>query len=273
MGVRPEGRRPLWGSRRHPWGGCVAGGLRGWGAASLCRAGWGAWGTSARRDGHSLTCAGLTLPQFCLEIGRKEFRGGDCQREDGKGCGVFSVTAVSARRCTGRAGAANVSLVPNQQHSSHRQPRLWLRAQTCTAHVCACADPVPGPAPGTAAAVPFPSRGFGSVLRPGTPRCGRVPRTRKGWRRPCLTSRLAQPPPAWRPLPARTVPAVGPGAGGGWGRVGPVGSPHGAGRGAGLSNRLSGSGGQAGAGPRNVTPAPAGAAEPAGAQALIGASR
>lgn len=54
----------------------------------------------------------------------------------------------------------------------------------------------------------------------------------------------------------------------------PWGSPHsGVGRKAGPSNRLSGSGRQARAGPRNATPAPVGAAEPAGAQALIGASR
>lgn len=47
---------------------------------------------SAWHDGPSLTCARLTLLQFHLEIGHKQFPGGSCQREGGKGRGAFSST-------------------------------------------------------------------------------------------------------------------------------------------------------------------------------------
>lgn len=95
-------------------------------------------------------------------------------------------------------------------------------------------------------------------------------RSQKGWRQRCH-AQPAHPP---------GLCSAGGAGGGAWhrrgpGHVRPMGQPpqHGRGAGAGLANLLSGSGGQAGAGPRNATAAPVGAAEPARAQAPIGASR
>lgn len=132
MGGQPWGAQ----SCRHPWAA-----LRGRGpplppcrgAASPCRAGWGARGTSARRDGHSLTGAGPVLPQFSLEMGQKESLGGGCQREDGKGRGVFAASAqgtpglrIRLRFLTRRGTAVTVGITSGRGHKRAR-------------HVCVCA--------------------------------------------------------------------------------------------------------------------------------------
>lgn len=203
--------------------------------------------TCTRRHGHSLTPARLTLPRFCLEIGHKEPPGGwlPAGRWRGTRC-VLCHRGVTRRGRGCRRGSGSWPGTARRSPSASAPAAGTDVHGTCVC-VCARADPVSGTS--TAAAAPATwceaaprcrrhhPRGAGSwalgapaphtvpppgVLglccrrgRPGMDglRGTQPPRPRKGWRRRCLTSRLAQRAaavPASPPAPV--APAAGLGA-------------------------------------------------------------